>query len=80
MSDTELFNKRWLIPATFKACFLYVLSAAALDIGQELMTKRADEWAAMSWQQVTGWFLVKIGGIAILVKAFYSNSSPAKPQ
>jgi hypothetical protein len=76
MGDTQLFNKRFTIPASFKACFLYVFADTALDIGQELQKM---DWSAMDTSKVCGWALVKLGGIALMVKAFYSNSSP-KPQ
>lgn len=71
MSDTTILGK--VVTGSAKACFLYVFADAALDIGNELQTM---SWAGMSPSQIAGWILAKAGGIAILVKAFYSNSAP----
>jgi hypothetical protein len=70
MSDTVFFGR--IVPGTFKACFLYVFSDAALDIGQELQSM---DWSTMNTSKTFGWCLVKLGGIALMVKAFYSKSS-----
>jgi hypothetical protein len=72
VGDSEFFNKRILIPGTLKACCLYVFADAALDIGQELQSMK---WDDMTLSKTIGWTLVKLGGIALMVKAFYSNSS-----
>ena len=77
MSDTVLFG-RTVIKGTAWACILYVLADSSIEIGSELQTMKPEQWAAMSAGQITGWVLSKIGGVCILVKAFYSNSSAKK--
>jgi hypothetical protein len=72
MSDTTLF-RRFTVSGSFKACFLYVFADAALDIGNELQTM---SWDGMTTTHILGWALAKAGGIAIMAKAFYSNSAP----
>jgi hypothetical protein len=71
MSDTVFMGKTFT--SSFKACFLYVFADAALDIGNELQTM---SWDGMTATHILGWALAKAGGIAIMAKAFYSNSAP----
>jgi hypothetical protein len=73
MGDTQFFNNRVTLSGSFKACLLYVLADVAKDLGQQLQQM---DWSTMDTSKTTGWALFQIGGIAILVKAFYSNSSP----
>lgn len=72
MGDTQIPGTKVFITGTLKACCLYVFADAALDIGQELQSMK---WDGMGTSSVVGWVLVKLGGIALMVKAFYSNSS-----
>ena len=70
MSDTVLLGKT--IRGSFKSCLLYVFADASLDIGNELQTMT---WGDKSPTYILGWALLKLGGIAILVKAYYSKSA-----
>lgn len=76
MSDTQLFGKR--ISGSFMALCLYVIADACVSLGQELSSMTRDQWQSMWTMQHIGFWLSQVGSTALMVKAFYSGSSPPK--
>jgi hypothetical protein len=82
MSDTVIAyrNHSLRISASLKACLLYVIADACVSLGQELSSMDHTTWDKMWSMQRIGFWLSQIGSTALMVKAFYSGSSPKNNQ
>ena len=75
MSDTQLF-RRITVTGSFKAMLLYVVADACVSLGQSFTGMDHATWEKQWWLQKVGFFLSQIGSTALMIKAFYSGSSP----
>lgn len=73
MSDTTIFGKT--VSSTTKAMLLYVIADIVISLSQNMAGMDQAKWEAMWWMQKTAFWLAQIGSAALIVKAFYSNSS-----
>lgn len=64
------------LTGSFKACLLYVIADACVSLGQEFSSMDQAQWSKMWVMQKLGFWLSQIGSTALMVKAFYSGSSP----
>lgn len=76
MSDTVIFGK--IVKSSTKAMLLYVTMTIALSIGQSMYDLKQEDWNTWWWMKRVGWVVILLGNVANTIKAFYSNSSPAK--
>lgn len=74
MNDTTIMGKK--VTGSFKAVCLYVVIDGIVSFGQALSSMDQGTWDKMWWMQRTGFWLGQIGSTAVLIKAFYSSSSP----
>ncbi len=77
MSDTTILGKT--VSGSLKACLLYLTADACISLAQAFSGMDQATWDKMWWMQRVGFFLAQIGSTALMVKAFYSGSSPTKP-
>lgn len=82
MSDTTLTfaGKTTRISGSLKAVLLYVIADACVSLGQAFGAMERADWDSMWALQRVGFFLSQIGSTALIVKAFYSGSSPIPPK
>jgi hypothetical protein len=73
MSDTVIWGKT--IRGTTKAVLLYVTADICISLSQAMAGMGKDQWDAMWWMQKSAFWLSQIGSAALIMKAFYSNSS-----
>jgi hypothetical protein len=73
MGDTQFFGKN--ISGTTKAMILYVIADIVISLSQNMAGMDQAKWEAMWWMQKLAFWLAQIGSAALIVKAFYSNSS-----
>lgn len=73
MSDTTIFGKT--VSSTTKAMLLYVIADIVISLSQNMAGMDQAKWESMWWMQKTAFWLGQIGSAALIMKAFYSNSS-----
>ncbi len=73
MSDTILFGRT--VTKTTKAMVLYVIADFVISLSQNMAGMDQAKWEAMWWMQKTAFWLAQLGSAALIIKAFYSNSS-----
>lgn len=73
MGDTQILGKT--VSGSLKACLLYVVADACVSLGQSFSGMDHDSWNKQWWLQKVGFALSQIGSTALIVKAFYSNST-----
>ena len=80
MSDTTLFTRKdgskVQITSSLKAVILYVIADACVSLGQELSSMDQVQWNKLWAMQKIGFWLSQVGSTALMIKAFYSGSSP----
>jgi hypothetical protein len=81
MSDTSFTfaGRTTRVSGSFVAVILYVVADACVSLGQAFSAMQQADWDSMWALQRVGFFLSQIGSTALIVKAFYSGSSPATP-
>lgn len=77
MTDTTIFGNT--ITGSFKAMMLYVVADACVSLGQSFSSMDHGQWNSMWWLQKLGFALSQVGSTALMIKAFYSGSSPRPP-